>query len=292
MSIKVLIIGGTGFIGKNIIRRCIENRWKVFATYYRKKPNNKKIKSFFLDLANPKIPKKYNINFDHIFFSAGEIDHEDRNHEKVLNEHFYSILKITKKIKAKNFYYFSTADEYKSSKKNLVETSSKISLKTYYSLAKHLAGQYLLTLHKKRVFNVIIFRIFIVYGPGQNTNRLIPSIITSLANNQKFMILNSNLKKDFLFIDDFIDAVFMAIKIKKLLGRVVNVGSGKSISLKYLGNIIQRLVRKGKVNFKNSKSHYSSSQYSSIDLIKNNSNWKPQTSIKLGLTKTIESFNK
>ena len=106
------------------------------------------------------------------------------------------------------------------------------------------------------------------------------------------MILNSNLKKDFLFIDDFIDAVFMAIKIKKLLGRVVNVGSGKSISLKYLGNIIQRLVRKGKVNFKNSKSHYSSSQYSSIDLIKNNSNWKPQTSIKLGLTKTIESFNK
>ena len=36
----------------------------------------------------------------------------------------------------------------------------------------------------------------------------------------------------------------------------------------------------------------SSSQYSSIDLIKNNSNWKPQTSIKLGLTKTIESFNK
>ena len=76
-------------------------------------------------------------------------------------------------------------------------------------MAKHLASQYLLTLHKKSIFNVIIFRVFIVYGPGQNTYRLIPNIISNLLKKERFKILNSNLKKDFLFIDDFIDAIFL-----------------------------------------------------------------------------------
>ena len=43
------------------------------------------------------------------FLSAGDIDHEDYNSKKILNEHFYSVLELTNKLKTKNFYYFSTA---------------------------------------------------------------------------------------------------------------------------------------------------------------------------------------
>jgi len=177
---KVLVIGGSGFIGSNIVKRCLKLNWKVYSTYYKKKLKNDKVDSFFLDLSKPKIPKKFNIYYDHVFFSAGDIDHEDYNSKKILNEHFYSVLELTNKLKTKNFYYFSTADEYKSTKQKLDEIKSKIFLKTYYALAKHLASQYLLTLHKKGIFNVIVFRVFIVYGPGQNTYRLIPNIISNL----------------------------------------------------------------------------------------------------------------
>lgn len=289
---KVLIIGGSGFIGSNIVKRCLKLNWKVYSTYYKKKLENNRVNSFFLDLSKPKIPKKFNIYYDHVFFSAGDIDHEDYNSKKILNEHFYSVLELTNKLKTKNFYYFSTADEYKTTKQKLDEVKSKIFLKTYYALAKHLASQYLLTLHKKSIFNVIIFRVFIVYGPGQNTYRLIPNIISNLLKKERFKILNSNLKKDFLFIDDFIDAIFLSIKNKKLFGKIVNVGSGKSVSLNYLGKKIQSIINQGKVIFKNKKKTKSLSQFSSINLIKKNTNWKPKVTLDEGLMKTINDFKK
>lgn len=289
---KVLVIGGSGFIGSNIVKRCLKLNWKVYSTYYKKKLENNRVNSFFLDLSKPKIPKKFNIYYDHVFFSAGDIDHEDYNSKKILNEHFYSVLELTNKLKTKNFYYFSTADEYKTTKQKLDEVKSKIFLKTYYALAKHLASQYLLTLHKKSIFNVIIFRVFIVYGPGQNTYRLIPNIISNLLKKERFKILNSNLKKDFLFIDDFIDAIFLSIKNKKLFGKIVNVGSGKSVSLNYLGKKIQSIINQGKVIFKNKKKTKSLSQFSSINLIKKNTNWKPKVTLDEGLMKTINDFKK
>ena len=289
---KVLVIGGSGFIGSNIVKRCLKLNWKVYSTYYKKKLKNDRVNSFFLDLSKPKIPKKFNIYYDHVFFSAGDIDHEDYNSKKILNEHFYSVLELTNKLKTKNFYYFSTADEYKTTKQKLDEVKSKIFLKTYYALAKHLASQYLLTLHKKSIFNVIIFRVFIVYGPGQNTYRLIPNIISNLLKKERFKILNSNLKKDFLFIDDFIDAIFLSIKKKKLFGKIVNVGSGKSVSLNYLGKKIQSIINQGKVIFKNKKKTKSLSQFSSINLIKKNTNWKPKVTLDEGLMKTINDFKK
>ena len=289
---KVLVIGGSGFIGSNIVKRCLKLNWKVYSTYYKKKLENDRVNSFFLDLSKPKIPKKFNIYYDHVFFSAGDIDHEDYNSKKILNEHFYSVLELTNKLKTKNFYYFSTADEYKTTKQKLDEVKSKIFLKTYYALAKHLASQYLLTLHKKSIFNVIIFRVFIVYGPGQNTYRLIPNIISNLLKKEIFKILNNNLKKDFLFIDDFIDAIFLSIKNKKLFGKIVNVGSGKSVSLNYLGKKIQSIIKQGKVIFKNTKKTKSLSQFSSINLIKKNTNWKPKVTLDEGLMKTINDFKK
>ena len=289
---KVLVIGGSGFIGSNIVKKCLKLNWKVYSTYYKKKLENNRVNSFFLDLSKPKIPKKFNIYYDHVFFSAGDIDHEDYNSKKILNEHFYSVLELTNKLKTKNFYYFSTADEYKTTKQKLDEVKSKIFLKTYYALAKHLASQYLLTLHKKSIFNVIIFRVFIVYGPGQNTYRLIPNIISNLLKKERFEILNSNLKKDFLFIDDFIDAIFLSIKNKKLFGKIVNVGSGKSVSLNYLGKKIQSIINQGKVVFKNKKKTKSLSQFSSINLIKKNTNWKPKVTLDEGLMKTINDFKK
>ena len=93
----------------------------------------------------------------------------------------------------------------------------------------------------------------------------------NLLKKERFKILNSNLKKDFLFIDDFIDAIFLSIKNKKLFGKIVNVGSGKSVSLNYLGKKIQSIIKQGKVIFKNTKKTKSLSQFSSINLIKKTS---------------------
>ena len=65
---KVLVIGGSGFIGSNIVKRCLKLNWKVYSTYYKKKLENDRVNSFFLDLSKHKIPKKFNIYYDHVFF--------------------------------------------------------------------------------------------------------------------------------------------------------------------------------------------------------------------------------
>ena len=63
---KVLVIGGSGFIGSNIVKRCLKLNWKVYSTYYKKKLENDRVNSFFLDLSKPKIPK--NLIFIMIMF--------------------------------------------------------------------------------------------------------------------------------------------------------------------------------------------------------------------------------
>ena len=79
---------------------------------------------------------------------------------------------------------------------------------------------------------------------------------------------------------------------KKLSGKIINVGSGKSISLNYLGKKIQSIIKQGKVIFKNKNKTKSLSQFSSIDLILKNTNWKPKVTLNEGLMKTINDFKK
>ena len=55
-----------------------------------------------------------------------------------------------------------------------------------YGKSKYLATKYLLSLYKTKKFPMTVLRLYQAYGPGQDTNRLIPFIIKSCIDNKKF----------------------------------------------------------------------------------------------------------
>ena len=98
-------------------------------------------------------------------------------------------------------------------------------------------------IHRSLSIPTITLRLFLIYGPNQKENRLIPYIIKKLLRNEN-VIINSNglQKKDFLYIDDLLAIIEKIIKINYFNGEIINVGSGKIITVKKIVNLIHNKI--------------------------------------------------
>ena len=93
-----------------------------------------------------------------------------------------------------------------------------------------------------------MFRIYLAYGPNQDTNRLIPAIIKNCIKNKKFPCSNGKQIRDFVYIDDVVDAIIYSLNNKKVLGQIYNLGSGKPVKVYTVINTINKLIGKESLN--------------------------------------------
>ena len=87
---------------------------------------------------------------------------------------------------------------------------------------------------KNRKFGFVILRLYQIYGPNQDTSRLIPYVITSCLNKNFFKCTNGKQLRDFLHVDDLVDLFLKIIISNKFKDGIYNVGSGKKSLLNIL----------------------------------------------------------
>ena len=75
-----------------------------------------------------------------------------------------------------------------------------------------------------------------VYGPAQDINRVVPITIYNAIKNKNFDCSSGSQLRDFLFIDDLVDAIIKSLKNDKVNGEIINIGSGKPIKIKKFDN--------------------------------------------------------
>ena len=96
----------------------------------------------------------------------------------------------------------------------------------------------------RKNFNVRIniLRPFNIYGPGQKDTFIIPKIIKQVLDKKfnNLELFDLKPRRDYLYIDDLIDAMIKTIK--KNNNSTYNVGSGLSISVKNIANIIMEIA--------------------------------------------------
>ena len=165
--------------------------------------------------------------------------------------------------------------------------------KSVYGRAKFLSSQYLLNLYKKKKFPVTIVRLYQVYGPYQDLNRFIPVIINSCKDNIDFPCSHGRQSRDFLYINDLIDAIFLILENPKAKGEIFNIGFGKPLKIK---NIIQRILsyyKSGNPKFGKIKLREEEQMkiYPDIRKARRILNWKPKINFLKGLKKTIKYYN-
>lgn len=292
---KILITGGTGFIGYYLAKKCIKLNWEVHSISTKKPHNSRKIKGvkyLICDISKLKNLKKIisNKNYDYVVNLAGYVDHSKKN--KTIKSHYLgckNLAKIFLKKKIKRFLQIGSCIEYgklNSPQKEIFKTKETFS---YYGEAKLLSTKMLMNYYEKFKFPVSIARLYLVYGPKQDRNRIIPIIIYNSLENKKFNASSGKQLRDFTYITDIIDAMIKILKDNKSVGEIYNLGSGQPIQVKRLIKKIIKIVGKGSPLF--GKIQFRKDEilklYPDISKIKKKLNWAPKISLESGLKKTI-----
>ena len=297
---RILITGGTGFIGYHLAKKCLKLNWSVtsISTNPPKKIRRlRKVKYLIIDISNQKnVNKRLSKNYDYVVNLAGYVDHSHKI--KTMKSHFNGCRNLANfflNTKIKKFLQIGSSIEYGKIDSPQIE-NSKIPKKTHsiYGDAKLLSTKFLLELWKKKSFPTTILRLYLVYGPNQDINRIIPITITNAIKDKKFDCSEGKQLRDFIFIDDVISAIIKIIKLKKSSGEIINIGSGKPLSIKNVINKICKLVKKGQPQFGKIKMRKDEilKLYPDIKKAQKLLRWRPKTSIRDGLNKTISFFNK
>jgi len=294
---KILIVGGTGFVGYHLAKEAVKKGFEVSSLSKNnpvKKRYLKKVKYIIADIANKKsINKIIRDDFQYVVNLAGYVDHTDEI--KTYRSHYLGCKNISNYFLKKNIKLFvqvGSSMEYGLSKSPQKE-DFKCKPKSIYGKAKFLATKYLLNLYKKKKFPVTIVRLYQVYGPYQDLNRFMPVVINSCKKNKDFPCSHGRQYRDFLYIDDLIDAIFLILRNPKATGEIFNIGSGKPLKIR---NIIKKILsyyRSGKPQFGAIKLRKEEQMkiYPDIFKARITLNWKPKINFLDGLKKTIKYYN-
>ena len=298
---RVLVVGGTGFIGTHIVKEALVRGLQVTIISKNHKALSDRIKD--IEYLSTDISNKDSLynqlkdkTFHHVINLGGYVDHSNYSSggDKVFDVHFNgtkNLINCINKDSLRSFIQIGSSDEYgdNPAPQNESQRESPISP---YSFAKTTTTHFLQMLYRTEQFPVVILRPFLVYGPGQGMERFIPQVINGCIEGKKFPISEGKQLRDFCFISDFVRSIFSSIDNTESFGEVINIASGEPISIKDVVTKIQKIIAMGNPQF--GKTAYRDGEnmelYADITKAKKLLNWQPQISLEEGLKKTIDSI--
>jgi len=308
---RILITGGAGFIGSHLADRLIKNGDKVILidnlSTGKKENINPKAKFYKINIQSPKISDILKKEKPEILFHlAAQIDVR-KSVEDPIKDAKINILGSLNVIK--NFYQESLKNTKKpkiifSSTGGAIYGDAKIipTPETYPEFPLSPYGICKLTIEKYlnyywKVFNIpyVALRYANVYGPRQNSkgeSGVVSIFIDKLFSGESPIINGSGKQtRDFVFIEDIIEANILAMKKNKV--GVYNIGTGKETDI---NTIFQKLK---KITNSNLKSVHclekkGEQKRSCLDYKKAQKelSWNPKYNLDEGLIKTVEWFKK
>lgn len=299
---KVLILGGSGFLGTSLTNAFLKFNSKVTVVttstskICNTNQNLTQIKHNFEKGPCDEIKEN---NYDFIINCSGYIDHSDYlvNGQNIIKNQLFVLFNIIDSIKNKQFKKFiqiGSSDEYGHNIAPQAEDQRE-SPSTPYGFAKTASTHFIQMLARNIDFPAIVLRPFLIYGPGQKMDRFVPYVVENCLNKNNFDITDGKQIKDFIYIDDFIELVFCSIFSSNAMnGRIFNVASGNPISIKEVIDIIQKICNGGNPIFgsKRIPKKENKNLYAELDYVKSSLNWEPKITIEEGLLKVINYIKK
>jgi len=296
----IIITGASGFVGANLFKLILKYRKDVYAIVLNGKGwrldeiSNENIISVDLtdrnatkNLVNKIKPKTI---FDCKAYGAYSFENDQGLIYKTNFLATVNLIEELEKEKIRAYIHAGSSSEYGTNCQAPSEESD-CEPNSDYAVSKLAASEYLRYAGKKMSFPCINLRLYSVYGPLEDTSRLVPTAIYGAINGQLPPFVNESISRDFIFIDDVCSAfISAAINIKPTIyGENFNIGTGRETTIKEFASSI-------KDQFKVEQDpQYGVMQARSWDLERWSSNpskalrvlgWSARTTLSDGLIKT------
>lgn len=291
---KVLVTGASGFIGSHLCRRLSRCSAEVYGVS-RKIPlkDESCLRWWQGDLADIQTVRNIltTIKPEVIFHLASHVA-GSRSLELVLptfSSNLMSVinlLTVATEIGCKRIILTGSLEEPELCDSETIPSSP-------YAAAKWASSAYARMFHSLYKTPVIIARLFMVYGPGQqDLNKLVPYVALSLLRNQIPKLSSGKREVDWIYVEDIVDGLIAIAQASNGEGCTIDLGSGSLVPIRTVVQIIASLVDSKAVPafgaipdrpMEQIRIANTARTYAAIG-------WKPATSLEEGLERTVDWY--
>jgi nucleoside-diphosphate-sugar epimerase len=290
---KLLITGGNGFVGRNVINHILKNNLDLeIYNYGRSAVGEERVVNVSCDAETFDF-HSVNTEFDyiiHLLALSNNAYCSDFEYAQKIN------IEFTKKVlefarsqkKLKKLIHLSSIITYENTEVPPVRENAKLYFNyNTYSFTKGVAENYVNYYREKLGVPTIIFRLSNIYGPYQkfiDSPFLVPSKIMQGLNEGKIEVSSLSPKRDWIYSEDAAEAIVKSLDTD--FTGILNLGNGMGSSVSEIVEVIAKnlnvpfsskdLPTTGPINF-----------YCDISAITKVLPWKPTTGLREGLEKTI-----
>ena len=318
MNKNIIVTGGLGFIGSNLINLLIKKKFVVInldkinysSNFYNTKDlkNNKNYKFIKCNIINEN--KVFNIINKYkplaIFNLAAEthVDRSIDNPKNFIQNNIlgtFHLLEAVKKFYKKNkkikLIHISTDEVFGDILKGRSKEEDAYRPSSPYAASKASSDHLVYSYFRTYELPIIVTNCSNNYGPKQHPEKLIPKLIYNIINNLPLPLYGDGRNsREWIFVDDHCDALLNIFR-KGKIGEFYNIGSNLNLSnikiTKFLIDISKKylpLGNKVKIKYVKDRPGHDTRYALNSSKIKQKVKWSPKVNIKIGLEKTFRWY--
>ena len=306
---KCIVTGGAGFVGSNLSYELNKQGAKVKIIdnmYSGENKNIKFLKDRGVEIVNGSITDKEMLDkemrgYEFVFHQAAlvsvieSIEKPEMSH-KINLEGTINVLETSRKNEIEKVVFASSCAVYGDTVKLPVSENDKTNPMSPYAKDKLMGEKKCMKYDQEYDLPVVCLRYFNIYGPRQSVQSAyaaaIPKFIEKILAGNKIEIYGDGKQtRDFVFIEDIVQANLKAAMEKNARNCFVNIGSGKEITINAIAKKIMKIIGKEiDFEYKDEREGEIRNSYADISKAKEVLKYEPQWDLEKGLIKTCEFY--
>ena len=204
----------------------------------------------------------------------------------------FNVLTAARDHGVERIVHTSTSEVYGSALYVPIDESHPLQGQSPYSASKIGADKLAESFYASYDLPVVTVRPFNCYGPRQSARAVIPTLITQALACEEIRLGNTDTLRDFTFVTDTAEGFIKAAQSQKGFGKVINIGSGREITIGQLAQIIINTIQcTAKIVVDEARVRPSRSEVSRLladnRLAKETIGWEPRVSLEEGVKRTV-----
>lgn len=307
---RVLVTGAGGFIGSHLAERLVEDGASVRAMVHYNALNARgwldtserrgEMEIVAGDITDAESVRGLVAGVDVVFHLAALIAIPysyvaPRSYVRTNVEGTLNVLEAARVLGVERVIHTSTSEVYGTARYAPIDEAHPLQGQSPYSASKIGADKMAEAYHRSFAVPVVTVRPFNTFGPRQSTRAVIPTIITQLLRGPAVQLGALAPTRDLNFVGNTVDGFVAAAVAEGAIGRAINLGTGREISIGDLARLIAELMETSIDLVQDSaRDRPAASEVerliASADLARELLAWSPKVSLEDGLRRAIAFF--